>query len=306
MTFDLNFPSPFEFEPVRAVFKQSPEDFVVEELFQPALAGEGEHQWLWLEKIGQNTEYVAKQLARAAGVREMDVGFSGLKDRHAVTRQWFSIYLGNKQAPNWDQIEIEGVKILSHARHVKKLRRGEHEGNHFEICLRELGATEKLDDVLKQIQLHGFPNYFGIQRFGHDGANLVRGERYFAGEIKASRSQRGFYISAARSYLFNLCLAKAIEDGSWKNEDAAGPLFGDPVEGVEAVSASEQALFDAYPLLCQGLHKNRLKLERRPFAIVPGNFTWAIDGKQISLSFDLPSGVFATALLDSIFQLESV
>lgn len=299
--FSLEFPRASHFALSCAVLKQSVDDFYVEELFGPELSGSGEHVWLYLEKRGQNTEYLAKQLAQFAGIKPMDVGYSGLKDRWAQTRQWFSLYLGNKPEPDWTQFQHEGVELFHWQRHSKKLRRGEHWGNRFKLVLRNLEASNELEQALNLVKTQGFPNYFGPQRFGRKGENLVRGKRYFEGQIKASRSQRGFYLSAARSYLFNVNLGAAIASGAWLAEDAAGPMFGDPQPEVQALSEAELVLIDQYPMLKAGLHKNRLKLERRPYRIMPDNFTWDCAEKQISLSFDLPTGVFATALLSEIF-----
>lgn len=299
--FSIAFPRASHFALSHAALKQVVDDFYVEELFGPELSGNGEHVWIYLEKRGQNTEYLAKQLAEFAGVKVMDVGYSGLKDRWAQTQQWFSVYLGNKPEPDWAQFEHDGVELFHWQRHSKKLRRGEHWGNRFKLVLRDLEPSSELEQALALVKTQGFPNYFGPQRFGRQGENLVRGQRYFEGQIKASRSQRGFYLSAARSYFFNLNLAAAVESGEWLAEGAAGPMFGDPQPEVPSLSEAELALIDQYPILKAGLHKNRLKLERRPYRIMPDNFTWDCVEKRISLSFDLPTGVFATSLLSEIF-----
>ena len=300
MSFDLNFPRASKDVPAQGVIKTSVEDFYVEELMAPPLANEGEHVWLWVEKEGQNTEYLAGLLAEFAGVKKMDVGFSGMKDRWAQTRQWFSVYLGAKPEPQWCDFQADGVRIIKHARHLKKLRRGEHHGNRFNIIVRQLQSTQYLEKNLKLIQQKGFPNYYGPQRFGYHGANLDRGARYFEGEIKASRSQRSFYLSAARSYLFNLNLADAINKGTWRSNIRGGPLYGDPQEGVEPLSAFEKIHLENNQSLAKGIHKNRLKLERRSYCIVPTSMSWEQEGDMLSLSFDLPTGIFATSLLAEV------
>lgn len=302
--FELDFPRGHTGSPATGVIKQQVNDFYVEELMRPSLSAQGEHVWLWVEKQGQNTEYVAKQIARYASVRDMDVGFSGMKDRWAVTRQWFSVYLAAKPEPEWSRFKLDGVSILKTARHEKKLRRGEHFANRFKILVRDFQQFEGLEQSLTVVSAQGFPNYFGLQRFGLDAANLHRGMSYFDGKIKASRSQRSFYLSAARSYLYNLNLAGAVENGTWLEPRAAGPLYGDLQPGVEPISAAEQEIFDRYPVLVQGLHKNRLKLERRPYCIRPETFEWQCDEDQLLLSFELPTGVFATSLLDELMCVE--
>lgn len=300
MNYPITFPVAYDFDRPDAEIKQRSDDFYVEELFGPELEGEGEHVWLWLEKSGQNTEYVAKQIARYASVKEMDVGFSGLKDRWAVTKQWFSVYLSNKPEPDWFAMGLEGVDIIRVSRHNKKLRRGEHSGNRFCITLRNLNDPQALLPALSTIAKDGFPNYFGLQRFGMDGANLSRGHVYFEGKIKASRSQRSFYLSAARSFMFNQILARAIAKETWTEDGAQGALFGDPQRDVDDITAEEQVVFDSYPTLVKGLVKNRMKLERRPLKVVPSDMDWEFGDDWARLGFSLPSGVFATALLDEI------
>lgn len=302
--FDLNFPRASKQPPAKGVIKQRESDFFVEECFFPELSGQGEHVWLWIEKTGQNTEFVAEKMAQFCKVKNMDIGFSGLKDRWGVTRQWFSVYLGMKDEPDWSQWQLEGVKVLSHQRHAKKLRRGEHQGNRFELVIRELKDTEFLEEALNQIAQKGFPNYFGIQRFGFQGANLERGERFFKGLIKASRSQRSFYLSAARSYLFNMNLAVAIRDGSWCQVDKAGPLYGDPQRDVDPLTENELCILNEFPVFAEAIHKNRLKLERRLYRIIPKNFSWKYDAGSLNLSFELPSGCFATSLLAECIDFE--
>jgi len=306
MTYDLAFPRASNSAPSAGNIKTQVEDFFVEELMHPELSGEGEHVWLWVEKSGQNTEYVAGQIAQFANVKKMDVGLSGLKDRWAKTQQWFSVYLGAKSEPDWAAFDLEHVTILKHIRHSKKLRRGEHDANRFRIVVRELDRVDDLETGLKIIKEQGFPNYYGLQRFGFQGANLERGERYFEGEIKASRSQRSFYLSAARSFLFNLNLAEAIKDGVWLSATVGGPLYGDPQEGVAELSDAEKQILNSYPSLAKGIHKNRLKLERRAFSIMPDNLSWQIEGDTLVLAFDLPSGIFATSLLSELMEFSVI
>ena len=302
--FCLDFPRAWNGTLATGVLKQQAEDFYVEELLSPELSESGEHVWLWLEKIGQNTEFVAEKLAAFANVKVMDIGFSGLKDRWAQTRQWFSVYLGNKPEPDWSTMALEGVTLLKHGRQQKKLRRGEHLANKFSIRIRNFQASEDTERLLQQIKQQGFPNYFGPQRFGLNGANLSRGIRYFNGQIKASKSQRGFYLSAARSYLFNLNLAAVIEGQTWLNDQQGGPLYGDEQEGVTRLNDQEREILTMHPVFAAAFHKNRLKLERRPYLIVPQGLTWHLNKHELLLTFILPSGCFATALLAELLTYE--
>jgi tRNA pseudouridine13 synthase len=303
--FDLNFPRAWNLKLASGVIKQDPDDFYVEELMSPELLDKGEHVWLLVEKTGQNTEYVAEKIAAFANVKLMDVGYSGLKDRWATTRQWFSVYLGNKPEPPWHDWSCEGVSVLKFGRQQKKLRRGEHRGNKFVIRLRHFKASEDTLVGLQKIRSEGFPNYFGPQRFGTNAANLTRGLRFFNGDIKASRSQRAFYLSAARSYLFNLNLARAIRDGRWISDNKGGPLYGDEIQGVSQLDETERSILDTQPEFAAAIHKNRLKLERRPYVIVPEELTWQLENDELLLEFILPSGCFATALLAELVAFET-
>ena len=232
--------------------RATPEDFVVEELMPFALAGAGEHLWLKVCKRGFNSEQVAKQLARLAGVARRDVGYAGMKDRHAVTVQWFSLHLPGRDNPDFAGLP-PGVEIREAVRHTRKLKTGGLGGNRFVIVLREcLGDRDAVMRRVEEIRTRGVPNYFGEQRFGRDGDNINRALAMFAGTESvretasrtslsrgprldpigetASRTSlsrgprldpigdrklRGIYLSAARSLLFNELLARRVADGTW-------------------------------------------------------------------------------------------
>lgn len=322
---------------VRGVLKAQPEDFVVEEVFPVDFSDDGEFDWLWIEKRGDNTEYVARQLARIAGVQAKAVSYSGQKDRHAITRQWFCVHLPGKNFPSWDVPESESWKILRKGRHRQKLRLGSHRYNKFTICLQSLvGDIADLNSRLEQIHL-GVPNYFGEQRFGNEGGNIAGCRQWFAGEIKPGRFERSMYLSAARSYLFNEVLAQRVRDGNWNkglagdvyalrdsgsvfsaelNDETVarvasgdiqptGPMFGKAgrliVEG--AVASLEEAVYEQASELCAGLLKNGLNSERRALRLIPRDFQWRFTGnKSLELSFSLPRGCFATALVRELIS----
>ena len=168
---------------VAATIRGEPADFVVTEILNLDFSGDGEHDWLWIEKTGANTAWVGEQLAKHAGVHPRDVGFSGLKDRHAVTRQWYSVRRPTGAGSNWGALDIDGVRVLEQHRHQRKLKRGAHRANRFRIALRggEVAAhSEQLVARLELIAAQGAPNYFGEQRFGRDGGNIAVGEAVLA------------------------------------------------------------------------------------------------------------------------------
>ncbi|HMW41521.1 MAG TPA: tRNA pseudouridine(13) synthase TruD [Plasticicumulans sp.] len=287
----------------------APEDFIViEELgWQPD--GSGEHVFLYVRKSGQNTDWVARRLAEVCEVRADAVSYAGLKDRHAVTEQWFSVQMPGREAPMpcgfTGSRGIDGVEVLAVTRNSRKLRRGALAGNRFRIVVRELdGPPAAVLDRLPAIAARGVPNWFGEQRFGRDGGNLERARRLLAGTLRErDRHKRGLYLSAARSHLFNRYLAARISDGSWDQAlpgevlmldgshsvfacpqpDAtilerlarhdlhpSGPLWGAGESlATAAALAGETALAAAEPQLCAGLAAEGLKQERRALRLVP-------------------------------------
>jgi tRNA pseudouridine13 synthase len=334
----LEWPHAYGGPSATADFKSVPDDFVVEEILGFEPEGSGEHVFLYLEKIGENTEYIARLLARHAEVRQRDIGYAGLKDRHARTRQWFSVWLPGKADPDWQALQSDNLKILQSLRHPRKLKRGVLDGNRFEITLRNWhGDREQCERQLQKIQLQGYPNYFGEQRFGHHGQNLDRCLEMFAGR-RVKPEQRSLYLSAARSYLFNLILAKRVEAGNW-NLGLAGDVFkldgnnsqfhaevidevlrqrlnsGDihPTaalfgKGTSPVSADalqqEQQVFAEYPQLCEGLLKAGLEQDRRAMRVKADQLAWSFDSNDVlRLEFVLPAGSYATGLLREIVDV---
>lgn len=300
-----------------AQFRRTPEDFVVHEDLGFEPCGEGEHVYLHIQKRGENTAWLARQIARLAGVDNNAVGYAGLKDRQAVTRQWFSVYLPKGDEPDWQQLGSDSIQVLAATRHRQKLRRGAHRANHFQIRLHQLegetGAAlqQRLDTVAEQ----GVPNYFGPQRFGHDGNNLHDAERLLvAGGRIANRQKRGLILSAARSWLFNQVLDRRVGEGSWHsalpgetlvNEWPSGPLWGrGRLAGSEQTVALEQAVLAPLQDWCNGLEHVGLSQERRALVLLPADFRSAVSADSLEVSFGLLPGGYATAVLREICLLK--
>ncbi len=324
-------------EPVmRADFKTRLEDFQVIEQLPFALDGAGEHLWLWVEKRGANTEWVARQLARWAGVRPRDVGTAGLKDRHGVTRQWFSIWLPGRAEPE-SLPEIEGVRVLEQVRHGRKLQTGALSGNRFVITLRNVaGDRSAIDARLQQLATEGFPNYFGLQRFGRDGANWARALAWVStGMPRIKPAQRSRHLSVLRSGAFNQVLAARVQQGSWNRFmvgdvlqlDGSERVFADDGSAELALRVQQKDLHPTGPLpgetpsLAQGevlaleqavlapmelepvWRATRMKSARRALRAVPQELTWAwLDAHTLQLHFFLPAGRYATALLRELMD----
>jgi len=198
--------------------KVLPEDFKVIEQNDFSLSGEGEHLWLWVEKIGHNTDEVAQFLAKQAKVSIKAIGYAGKKDRQAVTKQWFSIHLPGQATPNVSQWSLKGLKILNTTRHHRKLQIGGLSGNRFELVIKDLsGDLSELQVRCEQVKQQGVPNYFGEQRFGKQMSNLAQAEQLFAGKFKRRlpKFKKGLYLSAARSWVFNHLLSKRVKNHSW-------------------------------------------------------------------------------------------
>jgi tRNA pseudouridine13 synthase len=241
-----------------ARIRATPGDFFVEELpgFEPS--GSGEHLLLTIEKRGMNTAFAAKRIAQWASVGEMAIGYAGLKDRHAVTRQRFSVHLPRRVAPDLsalqdDDASVESLRVLEHHWHAKKLPRGALAGNRFVLALRDVqGERAVIESRLQAIAARGVPNYFGEQRFGREGDNVASALAMFSGR-RVRREQRTMLLSAARSELFNRVLAARVREGSWDQAldgevwmlDGSRSVFGP--EPFDDLLAQRLAAFDIHP-----------------------------------------------------------
>lgn len=221
---------------IKGSYKQQPEHFIVEEVIDFPLTDSGEHSWLWVEKIEQNTAFVAEQLAKFSGVPLRNIGYAGRKDKYALTRQWFSVYHANKPVPDWSKWTLPGCQILKATKHEKKLKTGALSGNRFELKVQltsrfdESDLKQRMDDITAV----GVPNYFGQQRFGEmkasDGqvyfnGNLDMASRMINGEEIRNRNKKSMAISALRSWLFNEVISQRI-----KRFDSSQILLGDALK----------------------------------------------------------------------------
>ncbi|TNH03461.1 tRNA pseudouridine(13) synthase TruD [Testudinibacter sp. TR-2022] len=319
-------------------------DFIVKEELGYAISGEGEFVALKVRKTNANTLFVGEKLAAFAGISAKNMSYAGLKDRHAVTEQWFCLHLPDKATPDFSQFALEGVEegveILHVSRHNRKIRIGSLQGNRFEILLRDLQQSADLIQRLQQIEKCGFPNYFMEQRFGRDGHNLTQALRWAQGEIQVKdRKKRSFYLSAARSELFNLMVSQRIEDQltttvlegdvlqlqgshSWFVATAAelpllqlrlqqrdlgltAALVGSQSLDSQAEAAErERAVVEQHPELLALMQQERLQNARRALLAQAQDFTWQFVADGLRLSFYLDSGSYATALVREVAQLE--
>ena len=316
----------------------SADDFFVDEDLGFEPDGEGHHVLLLIEKRNTNTQWLAKQLARYVQLPLMEVGYAGLKDRHAVTRQWFSVHLAGRDV-DWDAFNSDEWRILQVVRHQRKLRPGFLRGNKFRLIVRNLdGDFDSLAEKLSLIEQQGFPNYFGEQRFGHD--NLSRAQAWLAGEIKIKKKQeKSILLSSLRSAIFNQVLACRVERNSWNqvllgdvmmlagthsvfvvdeldetikqrviehDVTPTGTLYGEGESGVHSdADLIEANISNQFPEICHKLKNARLKAQRRPLVVYPESLQWEIDkeAQTLCLSFSLTAGSYATSLLGELVKL---
>lgn len=237
-----------------ARIRVAPEDFRVDEIDGFEADGSGEHLLLTIEKRGMNTAFAAKLLAQWADIDEAGIGYAGLKDRHAVTVQRFSVHLPRRVAPDTAALDRhEGLRVLGGTWHSRKLPRGALAGNRFVLRLREAaGDRDAVEARLRAIAARGVPNYFGEQRFGREGDNVANALAMFAGR-RMPRAQRTHLLSAARSQLFNRVLCARVEAGTWDAAldgevwmlDGSRSVFG-PLPFDDALAA-RLAAFDIHP-----------------------------------------------------------
>lgn len=194
------------------IFNSSPRDFTVEEVPLYAFSGEGEHLVLKIRKKELTTWEMLDTISTHLGIRRRDIGYAGLKDKHAMTIQHISLMAIHEEKLR--SFAHPQIKILDQVRHNNKIRIGHLKGNRFYLRFKKVLGIQKemLDSVLTWIEKNGIPNYFGHQRFGMHGDNWEEGKKILAGELKMrDRRSREFLISAYQSYLFNHWLSKRIE-----------------------------------------------------------------------------------------------
>jgi tRNA pseudouridine13 synthase len=321
-----------------AELRAEPEDFRVEEELSFVPSGHGPHLLLHVEKRGANTRWVAAEIARLGGLPVAEVGYAGLKDRHAITAQWFSVPARPHPAEFWSGVRTDEFRVLDVHANARKLKRGALSGNRFRIRLRKVTwSREQLDLKLAALRAHGAPNYFGPQRFGRDGFNLDRAAHWMqSGTPPAGRAERGFALSAARALIFNAVLARRVQAGDWsvlKPGDLAsleGSASHFPVTAIDDELLQRVQSFDIHPsgpLWGRGepqtqratldtelevarefgavaalLQTAGMDQERRALRCRVRDLEMEAEGGTVTLSFGLGRGQFATAVLREIMD----
>ena len=330
-------PRAYGMPPASGVLRAEPEDFVVEEELGFAPAGSGAHLLLKVRKRNANTQWVARELTRLAGCRPADAGYAGLKDRHAVAVQWFSVPRP-RAAVDWRERRSGEFEVLEVHEHTRKLPRGALAGNRFAVRIRApdgdgSGLGARLAARLEAIARGGVPNYFGAQRFGRDAGNL---QRLGTPLQRLPPHQRGFVLSAARSVIFNAVLAARVSEGSWErlragdlaNLDGRGSVFrvevvdaellercrrleihpsgplwgeGDPGSAGE-VQELEKTVAARYPDAAAACAAAGMAQERRSLRIAVHELRCEVEAQAVRLHFRLARGCFATAVLAELIE----
>ncbi len=328
---------------VTGVLKHVPEDFYVEEIPSYAPSGEGEHLYVFFEKRGMNTPDATRAIAQRLGARAEEAGWAGLKDRQAVTRQWASFH--HAATPPLDHFEIEGVRVLEISRHVNKLRTGHLRGNRFTLKLRDVPAAHdaRVVDAIQFLRAHGMPNYYGSQRFGHEGRNLSGAVRWLVDGERPPHKPflRKLFASTLQSALFNVwlgarvrtgLLAAAVPGDVMRKEDtgglfecesaeidgprvasweisATGPMFGSRMRvATLAAKAAEDQLAAAWGVTTAHFARAKKFGEgaRRVARVRPEAFRMDRVGDDLVLSFELPKGSYATVLVSELMKARTL
>jgi tRNA pseudouridine13 synthase len=321
-----------------AELRAEPEDFRVDEELSFVPSDDGPHFLLHVEKRAANTRWVAAELARLGPWPVVEVGYAGLKDRHAISSQWFSVPARPHSAEFWGGVRTDEFKVLDVRSNTRKLKRGALAGNRFRIRVRKVTwSREELDLKLAALRSHGAPNYFGPQRFGREGFNLDRAAQWIqSGTPPAGRAERGFALSAARALVFNAVLARRVQAGDWSvlrpgdlaSLEGSGSHF--LVTEIDDGIVRRLRSFDIHPsgpLWGRGepesqrgtldgelevarelggpaglLETAGLQQERRALRCTVRDLRVEADAGTVTLSFGLGRGQFATAVLREIMD----
>jgi len=318
--------------------KQSPSDFIVTEELSFISSGEGEHLFLQIQKIELNTLDVCERLAKHFQIHPRHISYAGLKDRNAVTTQWFCLRFAIKSSPDFSGLESSQLKVLSVTRNTKKLKRGAIKNNQFEITVCQLQYNgHDIKNRIDLIQKKGVPNYFGAQRFGKNENNLLSAAKLFQGKMQCNRNKKSIYLSAARSFLFNEIVSRRVKNKTWKtlldgdvamlnasrsffvidsvdskiherlNQGDIHPsaaLWGKGnLETQFMVKELEHTIINANLAFADGLVKHGLQQDRRATRLLVPDLEYDLSVDTLKLKFSLPSGTYATCVLREIIDV---
>lgn len=341
LNFNQMFPTLNNIKATGAI-RTTADDFKVTELNDIELSGVGEHLWLYIQKTGCNTDWVANQLSNVCQVPRRQVGFAGMKDRHAVTKQWFSVQLSKVTEIEKIQSALpDEVTVVNSSLHSRKIKTGQLDANQFEVVIRNIqGDKEQIEQNMHNIIENGVPNYFGEQRFGREMGNIQKAQDWFSGTYKVkSKNLKSLLISTARSHIFNCIITQRIQDNTWNtaikgdilqlnkshswfpDSDASeneitkrlkegdihltAAMWGeDTVQSHDDCAQLEKTIAEQFPIYHIGFEKFRLKQDRRAMRICPIDFSYEWLDDNLKLVFKLLSGSYATGILREIVDYQ--
>lgn len=331
-------------EAISGSLKSQPEDFRVDEVPAYPPSGQGDHLFARIEKRNLNTRRMVEEVARALGVPPQDCGYAGMKDRHAVTTQWISLPRVAPEAAL--ALELPDIRVIEAVPHNNKLRTGHLWGNRFVITIRNASpeAASRGQASLTALTEHGMPNYFGTQRFGRGGSNLVRARQWLieGGRAPQKHFERKLFVSVLQSEVFNRIVAarltagtfaRALDGDLFRKEETGGlfvsrtpedeqprvdswevsptgPMFGTKMKEAEGVVAElERAEANAFGLTSDVVARFGRDGEgtRRALRVRPKDATTEqIEDNVVRLSFSLPKGAYATVLARELFRTDEL
>jgi len=299
------------YEPLNFTFKQTKDDFIVDEISDIDFKGKGNFFILKIKKQSLSTWELLSIISDILEIDEHLIGYAGLKDKHATTTQYISIPLNKSK--EYKLLNSKNIKVLETFIHDKKLKIGDLVGNRFKINLHDVDADTlpQIYQTLAQIQKNGMPNYFGYQRFGKE-SNFEKSKRIVEGEeVLKNKKLEKFMKLAYQSYFFNAWLAKRIELSKKDANKKLLPLKGDIfnlhdrtiitglLPGREILRAKDEARvieekFDDIFIQEKGY--------RRDAWIKPSNIKNKYDkeSKSLRLEFSLLKSSYATVFIENI------
>jgi len=338
---------------IGGAIRATPEHFIVDEISLYEPQDEGQHLYVNLTKVGLTTKDVQRDLAKLFKIDRNDVGFAGMKDKFARTTQTFSVSIGHGAETLVEESAkriAENLPVtLNWARlHKNKLKTGHLIGNRFQITVTGIDipldeAAQQAQGIVDALDISGVPNFFGPQRFGHNGENVARGlEIIQSGGRLRNRQQKWlqrFLISSYQSYLCNQYLARRIENGAFghllqgdiaKKHETGGifgvedlptdeqrfqakeisftaPIFGPKMRQAQDVSgALEDEILAESQITLADLAKVKVEGTRRLGRLFLPDLTIlpAKDKEGICIDFSLPKGAFATTILREIMKVD--
>ena len=324
---------------VLGTFKSQLEDFEVEELPRISPEGIGDHCWAWIEKRNLTTKEAANRIAHALNLPVREIGWAGMKDRYALTRQWLSI--PGVKLEQLRNLDIPGLRVIDAAYHCRKLKTGTLRGNRFRLHVRDIPsqAISVIRDAFQVVLERGAPNYFGPQRFGRDGDNVDRARAWLieGGHAPRDRFRRRLFVSAFQSAGFNEYVSKRIHEKTFdralfgdvlRKEDTGGiflcanpeedqsrietweisptgPMFGKKMRRAQNDAGRFEEKLEQSMGFNQEVYQKMGKLgqgTRRPIRIRPQNASIHAKESTVFLEFELPAGAYASVILRELFK----